>query len=651
MKKPRVHLSREKGESSSVNDSIESSISGDDDLFSECYWSSEVPNDEILLVNKSTNTIVWSRLTKNEKSLLDDAKDKALLKYINRNAWRPIKRVTSNSKKTCPIVFVLKWKNGAAHARVCLQGFKHEDSTTTLLNTESPTMSRIGRSFIFLVLVHKRWKAFAAGAPDALLQGMNVEDLGIDTFTDPVGDVRKRFQRLMNLANDEVLKMLKSGFGDVRAPRLWYDKAARDLCQIGFVRHPLDRCVFMSFEGIDLPKSVSEGMERLDGILGLHVDDFVGGGEGMSHVAVKGWNHVPVGVPSFASRVKWLKTKLELGSIHLGLSFPFTGIQLTQSSNFECIHLSLENYLQKVKPIALSKERRQSRHAETTAQEKPQLRGLTGSMNWLVTQLMLYGAASLSIQAANVEKSILEDVHEANKTLRFLKANAAVELTYVRLGALTELSLGTYSDGSWATRRDGASQGGYLQFVMTRSAVESGAPVPLVVTDWASKKVGRISRASLDVEAQAGVVAVDALEFSKLFYAGMLMPSVSMQDDGPLREKFDLARSDLNSPFAHPVCCMDPLRLTVHKIYAQHAPTKLPRVDKILSKHEGHGQRLLCALICKHNLSLVSVLSFLEGNSSGVPIGTGPRLSLPLCFRRKRFNRRILTTRVGGIWK
>ena len=308
LKKPRVHLSRRTGESSSANDPVESSISGDDDLYTECYWSSEVPNDEILFVNKSTNTIVWPRLTENEKSLFDDAKDKALLKYINRNAWRPVKRVTSNSKKTCPIVFVLKWKNGAAHARLCLQGFKHEDATTKLLNKESPTMSRIGRSFIFLVLVHKRWKAFAADAADAFLQGMNVEVLGIDIFTDPVGDVRKRLQRPMNLADDEVLKMLKSGFGDVRAHRLWYDKAARDLCQIGFVRHPLDRCDFMSFEGVDLPMSVSEGMERLDSILGLHVDKFVGGGEGMSRVAVEGWNHVPVGVPSFASRVKWLKT-------------------------------------------------------------------------------------------------------------------------------------------------------------------------------------------------------------------------------------------------------------------------------------------------------------------------------------------------------
>ena len=78
LKKPRVHLPLGKGELSSVNDSVESSIPGDDDLYTDCCWSSEVPNDEILFVNKSTNTIVWSRLTDNEKSLFDAAKDKAL---------------------------------------------------------------------------------------------------------------------------------------------------------------------------------------------------------------------------------------------------------------------------------------------------------------------------------------------------------------------------------------------------------------------------------------------------------------------------------------------------------------------------------------------------------------------------------------------
>ena len=60
--------------------------------------------------------------------------------------------------------------------------------------------------------------------------------------------------------------------------------------------------------------------------------------------------------------------------------------------------------------------------------------------------------------------------------------------------------------------------------------------MPLVVADWASKKVSRISRASLDVEAQAGVVAVEVLEFYKLFQVGMFVPSVSMQDDSVMRE-------------------------------------------------------------------------------------------------------------------
>ena len=40
LKKPRVHLSRRTGESS--NDPVESSIPGNDDLYIDCYWSSEV---------------------------------------------------------------------------------------------------------------------------------------------------------------------------------------------------------------------------------------------------------------------------------------------------------------------------------------------------------------------------------------------------------------------------------------------------------------------------------------------------------------------------------------------------------------------------------------------------------------------------------
>ena len=76
-----------------------------------------------------------------------------------------------------------------------------------------------------------------------------------------------------------------------------------------------------------------------------------------------------------------------------------------------------------------------------------------------------------------------------------------------------------------------------------------------------------------------GSVSLRGMSLCDAGYSGRTVQIVK-----ELREKFDLARSDLNSPIAH--CCMDPLRLTVHKIYAQHVPMKLPRVDKILSKYE-----------------------------------------------------------------
>ena len=135
----------------------------------------------------------------------------------------------------------------------------------------------------------------------------------------------------------------------------------------------------------------------------------------------------------------------------------------------------------------------------------------------------------------------------------------------------------------------------------------------------------------------SGSVSLRSMSMCDAGYSGRTVKIVK-----ELREKF----SDHSSPFAHPVRCMDPLRSTLHKIYSQHAPTKLSRVDEILSKHEGHGQLLLCVLICKYNLSLVSVLSLLEGKSSNVPIGTGPvSASLLRSTRWERVDKRMLSRR------
>ena len=58
----------------------------------------------------------------------------------------------------------------------------------------------------------------------------------------------------------------------------------------------------------------------------------------------------------------------------------------------------------------------------------------------------------------------------------------------------------------------------------------------------------------------SGSVSLRGMSMCDAGYSGRTVKIVK-----ELREKFDLARSDHNSPFAHPVRCMDPLRSTLRE--------------------------------------------------------------------------------------
>lgn len=83
-----------------------------------------------------------------------------------------------------------------------------------------------------------------------------------------------------------------------------------------------------------------------------------------------------------------------------------------------------------------------------------------------------------------------------------------------------------YTDGSWASRDDGASQGGYLIFAADAARIEAGAAMPLIVLEWASKKLPRVCRSSLAAEVQAAALGVDNFEWAKIFLTMLLRPGM-----------------------------------------------------------------------------------------------------------------------------
>ena len=111
------------------------------------------------------------------------------------------------------------------------------------LEKESPTLSRLGRNIIFMFCASKGWKLFSADVKSAFLQSDDiVEKYDLRIFGKPSADMRRRLERMMGLKENQILRMRKPAFGDVRAPRQWYTTANHAMEERTFTQHPLDGC-------------------------------------------------------------------------------------------------------------------------------------------------------------------------------------------------------------------------------------------------------------------------------------------------------------------------------------------------------------------------------------------------------------------------
>lgn len=150
-------------------------------------------------------------------------------------------------------------------------------------------------------------------------------------------------------------------------------------------------------------------------------------------------------------------------------------------------------------------------------------------MSWPVTQCLPQAAATISLLQATINKPMIKDMLEANKCLRFLKEVVKNYVFTIRCHCpLDQLRISLYCDAAWSVRPDGSSQGGMLMFLSSQAELDAGEPFPLTIIDWSSKKLVRMCRSSLSAEAQAATIAVDELEWTKVFFAAMVNPYIQI---------------------------------------------------------------------------------------------------------------------------
>ena len=194
------------------------------------------------------NDIVEARLTQFEKDLFSIAKDEALKPWADNGAWKATPETDTLEGEVCPLRFLLKWKMKAgvktASARVIMQGFKHKDVLEGEVDKDSPTLSRLGRHCVFQHCSQRQWKLFLADVKSAFLQSEDIVPKGLRIFGKPNADMRRRLGKTLGLKANEVLRMKKPAFGDVRAPKLWNGTADSTMVGLGFAVHKLDKCLY-----------------------------------------------------------------------------------------------------------------------------------------------------------------------------------------------------------------------------------------------------------------------------------------------------------------------------------------------------------------------------------------------------------------------
>lgn len=301
------------------------------------------------------------------------------------------------------------------------------------------------------------------------------------------GDPPKEAREIMNMKDEEILRIRKVIYGLLHAPRAWMDKLNSVLSQQGWINSRLESCTWRLFDENN----------NLCGLIGCHVDDLLVTGHGSL----------------FDEKVRELRSSFPFGSWQAAQreTITFCGCELHQDLQFN-VFLTQERYSLSINEIPVSVARRREPSSLADESEMKQMRATLGALSWRATQTCPWLAAGVSLLQGKQKSPCVEDLLETNKLIRMQRKYADTPLKFS--SQIKQPILVTYTDASWACRADGSSQGGQLT-VLADKSILSGERSYFSILSWQSRKLVRKARSSTSAEVQMEANATDSHEFIK----------------------------------------------------------------------------------------------------------------------------------------
>ena len=306
---------------------------------------------------------------------------------------------------------------------------------------------------------------------------------------DPVPELRQA----MNMGPHEIGKLNKGAYGLIDAPYLWYCALVKELTALGFETSPFDPCLFVLREPLTSPRK-----GQVAGVLGVHVDDGIGGGNAY-----------------YDSKIQELEKKFPFGSRKIA-NFTFTGIEVCQQGDASIV-LNQSAYVRKIPAIQIDPNRKTDENNPVTEAERLALRGLIGSLQYAAINTRPDLSSRLSTLQSQINSSTINTLMDANKLLHEAKRHHDMTIT-IKPIPIEDFRFVAFSDASFASKSKPDSHAGMV-IVGTHKQILQNQQCPISPITWGCRKIQKVVTSTLSAETMSLASALDQLAWRRIFWS------------------------------------------------------------------------------------------------------------------------------------
>ncbi|CAK0842079.1 unnamed protein product, partial [Prorocentrum cordatum] len=437
---------------------------------------------EVALGDGKATEVTHSKLAPGQQLEFDEAMRKEIsqviaTKVLKRIAQEELTEIDESRLLKMRWVLTYRYQEGGARkpkARLVILGYQHPSLTE--LSTAALTPGKLARNMLFQVCAQHKFKLKFGDVSSAFLQtdaSEEFESLNVKVPTEVAHAFPDELGRPA-----QILKMVESFYGLTTAPRAWWLDIPRKLCDRGWRPLRADQCAW----------TLLDSNNQLKGIIGVHVDDFIIGGDETSKLC---GDAEPSSVDyAFASS----------GDFSITLDFcDYTNKFITEAE--------------------IDADRKKQAHRPLEPKEISLLRGVLGTASWRAQQVSPQYAVDVGLALSQVNNAKISDLVNANKVVKDMRKSASQVINFHRFENYDwhEPWMVQWADASDKLRPDGSKTGGLVTGLSTPDFA-NGSMANVSILGWKSFKLPRNISGSNNNETQSTALGDEMLWLSRLMW-------------------------------------------------------------------------------------------------------------------------------------